>query len=290
MRCGVRTPCVAGQFYESNPDKLNEFITKIATEEAETPPAPGKVRAVILPHAGYVFSAKTAIKTLQAADCNYKRVLLLAPSHRVAFRGLAASEFNAYRTPLGDVPVAKDALDELLKQPETNVRNLPEAQQYEHSLEVELPLLQYFYHDFEIIPLIVGHINPSHATSLAELLTKWWEPDTLWVISSDFTHYGRAFNYLPFRENVREQIEKLDMTAVDYILKQDLTGFDHFINSTGATICGAGPIEILLAVLRHNNTSNEAELTGKLIHYTTSGELTGDFTHCVSYAGILFHE
>lgn len=290
MNSEIRPPYVAGQFYDSSPERLNEFIRRIDSEGSEALPGVGKVRAVILPHAGYVFSARTAIQTLKTAGNGYKRMLLLAPSHRVAFRGLAVAEFGAYRTPLGDVPVDQDALSELMRQPETHVRNLPEAHQHEHSLEVQLPLLQYFYHDFEIIPLITGFIDPSHAVAIAELLTGWWQPDTLWVISSDFTHYGRAFNYLPFNENVCEQLEKMDMTAIDYILKQDLEGFDGFVNSTGATICGAGPIEILLAVLRRINGSGGDKPTGRLIHYTTSGESTGDYGHCVSYAGIIFHE
>ena len=105
MSLGIRKPYFDGKFYDSGKDELRKYLTTAVEKELSTERTCNHVRAVILPHAGYVFSAQTAIKTLlRAAEGNYSKVLVIAPSHRVPFRGIALAEFDAYRTPLGDIP------------------------------------------------------------------------------------------------------------------------------------------------------------------------------------------
>jgi AmmeMemoRadiSam system protein B len=289
MSLGVRKPYVAGQFYELHAENLQNFINKAVESELNEKQTHKPVRALILPHAGYSFSAQTAIKALlKATEEKYSKVLVIAPSHRLPFEGIAISELETYRTPLGDIPVDMDSVLNIANKQNDYIANLPEAHTSEHSLEVQLPLLQHFFSDFELIPIINGLINESSAREIASSLKDYWQEDILWVISSDFTHYGRNFSYLPFTEDIKENINKLDLGAIELILQKDLHAFCKYLDKTGATICGRGAIEILLAVLELVDADNK--LGSELVSHTTSGELTGDYSHCVSYAGITFFD
>lgn len=289
MNAGVRRAYFDGQFYDRDKTALLKYLTALVKEELTAERAGDHVRAVILPHAGYCFSARTAVKTLlKAIDGNYSRILILAPSHRVFFRGIALAEFAAFQTPLGDVPVDTDSVLSIAGTGNEYIAYMTEAHEREHSLEVQLPLLQHFFKDFELIPIITGLITEASARQIAIPLKEWWREDILWVVSSDFTHYGSSFNYVPFRRAVRENLRELDLGAIKFIVEEDLHGFCEYLDRTRATICGCGAIEILLAVLELVNIheTNGAEL----IHYTNSGNMTSDYSQCVSYAGIAFHD
>jgi AmmeMemoRadiSam system protein B len=285
----IRKAAVAGQFYDANPVTLSNYINELkATTKQSSKNNEAKPRAVILPHAGYLYSGATAVKTLlHTTGHNYQRIVVLAPSHRVRFNGISLGNYSAFATPLGNVEVDTDAVNKLieLNSPLLTTNNQPHEQ--EHALEVELPLLQELLPEIKIIPGIVGFTDPATVKQLATLLLPLWEPDTLWVISSDFTHYGRAFQYLPFTDNIAENLSKLDLAAAELITKLDLDGFEKYLDRTGATICGAAPIKILLAVINQAQTNGKT-ITGELIDYTTSAAQSGDYSHCVSYVGISF--
>lgn len=286
---GARPPAVAGQFYEGNPERLRDHI-KVMTGKALSAAKSAErdnVRAMILPHAGYVYSGQTAINTVCAARENkYKRILALAPTHRVYLQGLAASSYSSYSTPLGDVQLDREGTEKLLKA-SPYIQEMDGAHANEHALEVEVPLFQSFFLRYKLLPLICGQINIDIAKNLAASMSEFWEKDTLWAISSDFTHYGRSFNYMPFDENIPENLKSLDFGAIEKILETDLEGFQEYLRKTGATICGANPISVLLAAINRAQENGE-KIKAELIEYTTSGELTGDYSHCVSYAGIIF--
>ena len=286
----IRKAAVAGQFYDANPVNLKNYINelKATTKLSSKSHNEAKPRAVILPHAGYIYSGATAVKTLQhAIGHNYQRIVILAPSHRIRFNGISLGNYSEFATPLGNVEVDTDAVDKLaaLNSPLLTTNNQPHEQ--EHALEVELPLLQELIPAIKIIPAIVGFTDQSTVKQLATLLLPLWEPETLWVISSDFTHYGRAFQYLPFTDNIAENLSILDLEAAELITKLDLDGFEKYLERTGATICGAAPIKILLAIINQAQTNGE-KITGELIDYTTSAAQSGDYSHCVSYVGISF--
>lgn len=290
---GIRKPAVAGQFYKREPSLLMSDIKNMmdnSTLKPEKRKDGKKLRAVILPHAGYMFSGQTAVDTvLQAKGSTYKRIIVIAPSHRVPFEGAAVAGYSAYSTPLGDVPQDEECVKKLMSSFSSLLVELPDAHKYEHALEVELPILQMVFGDFKLVPLVCGSVNIEQADEIAEALCDCWQEDTLWVISSDFTHYGVSFGYVPFRDNAKANLRKLDMGAVDKILSLDLEGFDSYLNMTGATICGAAPVKILLSVIA-KVCSKGKKVLPELVKYTTSGELTGDWGHCVSYAGIAFYE
>lgn len=289
MSLGTRKPCFDGKFYDSDADRLRKYISGIVQKELNTERTSEHIRAVILPHAGYCFSGHTAVKTLlKTIARDYSRVLIIAPSHRVPFKGIALAEYDVYQTPLGDVPVDTASVANIAGTGNEYIVYMSDAHEREHSLEVQLPLLQHFFKDFTLIPMINGFIDEASAEHIAMTLKDWWQEDTLWVISSDFTHYGYSFNYLPFHRNIRENLRELDMGAIQLIIDKDLHGFCGYLDKTGATICGCGAIKILMAVLDlvDNKENNGAEL----VHYTTSGDLTSNYSQCVSYAGIIFYD
>lgn len=281
----IRFPAVAGQFYEADPLKLKKNIARMLSELDGGEKPEGRARALVVPHAGYVFSGKTALKTFSAASSfSYKRILIIAPSHRVPFQGLAFADYSVLRTPLGDMKIDSEAIGMLSSCP--YIQQINQAHAYEHALEVELPFIQTLFPDIPIIPFISGHLDVKTAENIAEALSVFWNEDTLWVISSDFTHYGANFSYRPFSSNIPENIKKLDMGAIEKILQFDLKGFSEYMEKTGATICGENPLKILLAEI----AKDSANLSARLIEYTSSGEMTGDYSHCVSYAGIAVSE
>lgn len=283
----VRLATVAGKFYERIPGQLRKNISSYLKDAQENNPLPENtvVQAVVVPHAGYPFSGKTAAKTFAtAAINNYKRIIIVAPSHYVGFSGLALPSYEACSTPLGDISVDTKAINKLSNN--YFVRN-DNAHTHEHSLEVELPFLQTLFPKVPVMPFICGHIDSNIAKNIAKTLLPFWNSETLWVISSDFTHYGHQFSYVPFANDVPENLKKLDHGAIDKILDFDLNSFEEYLLKTGATICGRNPIMIMLAVAEL--AKNRDQLKAKLVEYTTSGELTGDYRHTVSYAGIAIY-
>lgn len=290
----MRPPAVAGQFYTADGGRLRaEIETYLAEAAAAVPDGAGgraAARGVVSPHAGYMFSGPTAAKTFHAAvggGCgkDIERVVVLAPSHRVPFEGLAASSASAFRTPLGDVAVDEAAVSAVLEAGEGICRVLDSAHEMEHSLEVQLPFIQVALPGVPIVPFVCGGTHGDGEMLAAKALSKYWGHGNLWVASSDFTHYGASFGYMPFSEpNLPEKLEKLDMGAVDRILKLDRKGFHAYLAETGATICGAVPIKILLAAIALSKDGIDAEL----LEWTNSGSVAGDYSHCVGYAGIAF--
>jgi len=281
----VREPAVAGQFYPSDKKELERFIEH-SSQKANLTLSQERVRAIISPHAGFVYSGSTAAMAFaNIKNKVYENVIVLAPSHRIPFRGIALSSHTHYKTPLGNIPVNQKAVRKILKNhPAVSfLRN--DAHDGEHSLETQLPFIQKFLPNSSLIPIICGHID--NVATVVDSLKTFWNKSNLWVISSDFTHYGKDFHYTPFVNDLENSIEKLDMQAINLILSLQANKFDDYLEKSGATICGASPISILL----HTIASMEnIKLNAKLINYTNSGRLSGDFSHCVSYASIVFFD
>ena len=280
----IRKPVVAGQFYSANPNKLLADVYSY-TNSVKHIDCESKIKAVIVPHAGYSYSGETAGKVFALLkEFTYKRIFVLAPSHTTYFPGIALSDYSHYQTPLGNIKVDDLATKAILNSSVDSIGVFNDAHISEHSLEVELPFIQCVLPDTPIVPVICGHIKSY--SEIAKVLSTFWDEDSLWVISSDFTHYGLSFDYTPFTENVPEELKKLDGEALDLIKIKDFDGFQKYLDRTGATICGAEPIKILLTMLQMS--AQKESIKGKIIHYTNSGELTGDYSHCVSYGGIIF--
>ncbi len=283
-----RPATVAGSFYESDPGALKKDLLQML---ALSHPNKNKMlaQAIVVPHAGYIFSGNTAAKTFKtAADGRYENVLILAPSHYCPFSGLSYSSFESYQTPIGDLNVDMDSINEIISKENPWIDKINLAHKEEHSLEVELPFIQTLFPEAKIIPFLCGRIDEKIADRITETLYPLFRPSTLWVVSSDFTHFGSSFGYTPFSENIPDKIKSLDMGAIGKILEIDYHGFSQYLDRTGATICGGSPLKILLKTAM-KAVAEENWISPELIDYTNSGELTGDYSNCVSYAGITFY-
>ena len=182
----VRQPVFAGSFYPADPDELRDEVRKYLGP-ARTPSVPAK--AIIAPHAGYVYSgpiAGSAHARLRGHEKTIERVVLLGPTHRVAFSGLALSDRTAFATPLGEIELDTEALSRVRSLPQVQV--LDEAHAEEHSLEVHLPFLQEVLTTFKLVPIVIGEATPK---DVAEVLDALWNgPETVIVVSSDLSHYN----------------------------------------------------------------------------------------------------
>lgn len=181
-RENTRLPAVAGVFYPSDPDELEREVLNYLRNARSVARSP---KAMIVPHAGYVYSgpvAASAYASLAANRERIRRVVLIGPDHRVGFSGIAAPSADWFVTPLGRIPVDQEAIEGL-----QGVERFDRAHQMEHSLEVHLPFLQKTLDTFSIVPLVVGQADPVNVAALLEQL--WGGDETLIVISSDLSHY-----------------------------------------------------------------------------------------------------
>ena len=269
---------LAGTWYSADPQALNKqldsFFQKADSNIKEN------VIALILPHAGYTWSGQTAAYGLKTTTKQYKRIVVIGPSHRVAMEDmLSVPRVTHYETPLGQIPLDVEFINKLLKH--SLFQNVPQVHQYEHSVQIELPLLQYCQKDFKLVPIVAGSCSLQEIKQAATILGSLVDQETLVIASSDFVHYGASHGYVPFTENIAEQIKKIDMGAYEYIAHLDYKGFLDYIKKTRATICGNMPIAILLSMLGQ-------DCKAELIKYARSGELTNDYSNSVSYLSIVF--
>ena len=259
----IRPPAVAGMFYPGNPAVLQRTVDELLA--AATPHAGAQPKALIVPHAGYIYSGSTAALAYAALAPwrdTIRRVVLLGPTHRVAVAGLALTEADALATPLGTVVVDAAAVAEIAGLPQVVASDRVHAQ--EHSLEVHLPFLQRALDDFRIVPLAVGHAAPE---DVAEVLDRLWGgPETLIVISSDLSHF------LPYAA-----ANQVDRDTCAHILQ-----LDAHIHPEQA--CGAYPMNGLLIAARRRG------LVPTLLHRCNSGDTAGDRSRVVGYAAFAFHE
>ena len=279
----IRAAAVAGSFYGKDAVLLKQQL-----EQLPLPPAEPGVHGCMVPHAGYVFSMPTALRTLaRAKEAAVTRAVIIAPSHRAYFEGIAAASYDAWETPFGPMPLDHEGFELLTHEavPGIAADNSPHVQ--EHAIEVELPLLHFLFGEIPIVPVLVCGLDFRSAGIIGERLAELDAPGTLWVISGDFTHYGRSFGYTPFGLPCpREKLNAQDRDAAERIANRDLPALARFLNRTRATICGIHPAALYLRMLEHTGR----KIAGRVTEVTDSGAVSGDFNHVVGYAGIVFAE
>jgi AmmeMemoRadiSam system protein B len=256
----IRQPAVAGQFYPRRPDELIEMVNGYIKEAADIAgPVP---KAIIAPHAGYIYSgpvAGSAYARLAQANGAVKRVVLLGPSHLANIRGLATSNADSFATPLGRIPLDKDGLLEALAFRQVEISD--QAHSREHSLEVQLPFLQIIFSDFKLVPLVVG--SPPEADVAEVLAALWGGPETVVVISSDLSHYQSYSEAVALDKITSENIESLRPV-------------------TEGQACGRRAINGLLHLAR------EAKLQGRTVDLRNSGDTAGPRDRVVGYGAYIF--
>lgn len=281
-----RQTAVAGQFYPADEDRLREQVRRYTDRLPQFPER--RPLALIAPHAGYQYSGPTtgvAFAEIRNHRQTYRRVVVMAPSHRTAFRGVSTGDYASYNTPLGSLAVDRDACARLAEASEW-ISQRTDAHEAEHALEVELPFVAELLPDAELVPLICGDVPGEDLSALADVLARELaSPETLWVVSTDFTHFGQAFGYVPFQGDVARKLEELDRGALEWICRRDSQQFLAYVDETGATICGRIPLALLLEVVNHV----AADASCELLDYTNIGKMTGDYSHSVSYASLAFY-
>ncbi|MEI8168024.1 MAG: AmmeMemoRadiSam system protein B [Rhodoferax sp.] len=260
----VRQPAVAGAFYPGQASVLsNDVRLLLAEAKPDAGPAAQAPKALIVPHAGYIYSGSTAAlayASLAGGRKSIRRVVLLGPVHRVAVQGLALPDVDSFATPLGLVEIDQDAIAAVASLPQVVVNRAAHAP--EHSLEVQLPFLQLALDDFKLVPLAVGDATPAEVAQVLSAL--WGGPETLIVISSDLSHF------LPYQD-----AQSVDQETLQSILHLSSTLSHH-------QACGSTPINGLLLAARQHG------LQAHLLGACNSGDTAGDRARVVGYAAIAF--
>lgn len=286
----IRQPLLAGSWYEGSKDGLDKQVDNLLNKAKENikPSFEKPLIALIVPHAGYIYSgygAAAGYCLLQKHD--YNRIIVLAFSHSYYHTSIGVSNFDKYKTPIGEINVDLDLANELLKHKDI-FDTITAIDAREHSMEIQLPFIQKSVPNAKVLGLYVGNLSKEKFINAAEILKKYLQPKTLFVVSSDFTHYGENYGYLPFPPNqdVKKDLSNLDGGAINEIINYNVDGFQDYVKRTGITICGKNPITLLLVMLKASNKN----IKGSLISYYTSGDVIADYTNSVSYTTISFYD
>ena len=259
-----RPAAVAGMFYPGKPVNLRQTITDYLAQA--TPPDVTNVRALVVPHAGYIYSgpvAAFAYKLLAARPAPPQRIYLMGPAHRVWFTGVALANYAAFNTPLGPHPLDVEKIKTLAASgPPFAILNPPHGP--EHSLEVQVPFLHVIAPTVPIIPMLFGDVDPA---DVGEALHAILEPGDMIIVSSDLSH---------FHDN--RTAHTRDRQFLDALLHDDRPGVAH------GEACGQSPALALMVVAERRGWQPH------LLDYRTSGDVTGDERRVVGYASVAYTE
>lgn len=262
----VREPAVAGLFYAGDKDQLKSDV-EILLAEAQNGKEYNNVFAIVAPHAGYVYSGKTAAyayNTIKGKD--YTRVIVLSPSHREYFQGNSIYLGDAYKTPLGEIEIDKEFREKLIHSG-SMIFASSRGHQNEHALEVHLPFLQIVLNDFTLVPIVMGDQSESSINDLAEALAKNVDDQTLIVASTDLSHFYS-----------KQKADELDSIVEKRITDFDYEKFQSDLDFENCQACGGGLVVTALKA---------ASLCGRkhaeVLNRSDSGDVTGDPTEVVGY-------
>jgi AmmeMemoRadiSam system protein B len=272
----IREPSVSGTFYSDNPKTLTRHI-EAYLKNANIDSINGEVLGLISPHAGYVYSGQVAAYGYKAIiGYPYETVIIVAPSHRSHFEGVAMLEKGGYLTPLGVVPVDEEFTGEIVKR-QSVIRPNVDAHRGEHSLEVQVPFLQVALKNFAIVPLIMGSQDPAVCEALADCLhgvINTLKKRILVVGSTDLSHY------YPYAEAV-----ELDTVVRQRLDAYDIKGLQGDLRKGTCEACGAGPMISTMLL------SQKLGATGsKVLKYANSGDVSGDRSGVVGYISCVFYK
>lgn len=259
-----RMPAVAGAFYPANESSLFNQVSRHFENAVQSPET--KVAALIVPHAGYVFSGDVAASAFVKLnrEVQYENIFLIGPSHHKYFNGVSIYPEGSYTTPMGEVKINQITAKELTNRHEFIYYD-EQADEEEHCLEVQLPFLQYWLtNEFQIIPLLVGSDDPNLCRHLAEALNPWFTDDNLFIISTDFSHYPTSDTAVSFDAETADAIVSNDIEK----LKDSCNRRKRFFPpNTQTALCGIAAVQTLI-----NMTHNKQGLSFEKIVYKNSGD------------------
>lgn len=283
-----RKPVVAGRYYERYFDKLDKQINSCFTSDkgpGETPSTrkEQKIFGAIVPHAGYSFSGQCAAWAYkEIAESKFPTTyVILGPNHTGEGADFSTYLFSDWETPFGNVKIDKELGNKLLKI-FPDLTNEAEAHLHEHSIEVQLPFLQFASKDnldkLKFLPICIKNNNYEKLMQLAKALSEC--EDICVICSSDFTHYGQVYNFVPFIHSKKENLYDMDAKAINYIKELNTEEFFKYAKTT--TICGQASITVLVEYCKLMNAK------AHLLSYYTSGDVLHDYDNAVGYASIIF--
>ncbi|MEM3405354.1 MAG: AmmeMemoRadiSam system protein B [Candidatus Pacearchaeota archaeon] len=275
----MRKPVAKGSFYPSNKEEIKNFISKYIIRENKKKE---NVKIAIVPHAGYSFSGKLAAKVIGKIN-KKENFIIIGVNHSSLGNKISISKED-FETPLGIVRNNLELSRLLLKKfkeikIDSDFNEIPHN--YEHSIEVILPFLQESQKNFKIISLLVKDLSYEECIKIAEIISKLIDDKTCLLVSSDFTHYGLVYDFVPFYNNIKENLYNLDKKVINEILNLNSKKVYEYAIKT--TICGLYGITIATECAKIKNLRSE------LIDYYTSGDVTKDYNIAVGYAGIIFY-
>jgi AmmeMemoRadiSam system protein B len=246
------------------------------------------LKAIIVPHAGYEYSGSTAAwGYININPFNYNRVFLLGPSHYKYLGGCGLPVCNVYKTPLGDIEVDTELISKFSEN-KYFIKLTKIEEEQEHSLEMHLPYIKKVFGDnpFKLVPIMVGDLNNKGQELFGQIFSEYLkDPKSLFIISSDFCHWGRNFDYRIYDKKfgeIHQYIEKLDKEGIGFIEKQDPQGFHNYLEETDNTICGRNPISVFLNALVNSGMQTQT----RLLFYKQSNQVKNTSQSSVSYASI----
>jgi AmmeMemoRadiSam system protein B/AmmeMemoRadiSam system protein A len=273
----------AGSWYPERRSELERLVAERFEESRQRtgPFTPSGGLGFVMPHAGPAYSGTVAAAVYRALQHQKpEQIVLLAFPHRGCLQGVATPDVEAIATPLGEVTIDRAFAREF--------RPVPEGRVCDHSFEIQLPFLQIGVPGARVTPLYVGDTTANDRSRAADVLAAAWRPGVVFLASSDFTHYGSSFGHLPFPvdRNTPARLRELDFEYIEAAGSLDSSLFLDTLGQHHGTVCGAGPIALLLDTL--GRLSGE-DIYQSTLDYQTSGELTGDWGHSVSYAALGYY-
>lgn len=267
-------------WYPADPQLLEAIISEHYTDSSSD------VRAIIAPHAGYRYCGEVFSKAMGKINRNqsYDRVFIIGPSHHfnIQNKAIVCDTYAWIGTALDNCPVDYQLASELAEH--DVFESDAEVLYPEHSIQLHVPFVQYTLPEVPVVPIIIGTMDSDVEDKVAEIITNVATDKSLFMISSDFTHYGEKFNYTPYTDEIdlRASIKNFDTQAIDLILRNDHSAFNTFISENRNTICGRQSISLLLNILKGETISIEQ------CDYSMSGDITKDYTNSVSYSSLTF--
>lgn len=273
----VRRPAVSGIFYEKDFELLEKQIKGCFDNNFPKEKRNERIKGAIVPHAGLIYSGKVAASVYKeiAESKDVETFIIIGPNHTGL--GYNSVLMDNMLTPFGEVKLDVELAKEIVENTSLVGDSLSHLK--EHSIEVQIPFLQFLFKDFNIIPIIVSSCDYEKiAEGIRKSILKL-KKNVCIIASSDFIHHGKAYGFNLFEKDISKNVKLLDKKAINFIKNFDIKGFFNFLNETKASICGVFPIAILLSVLK------EGEVIVKE-HYTST-DISKDERFCVDYIGAL---
>jgi len=267
-------------WYPGDTDRLTSLIDRFINEDYPVGPQDDAL-AIVAPHAGYRYSGAVAGYAFSTVfGFEPTRIVVIGPSHFAHIPNqISMPDAHCYTNVLGRIPIETAIVSQLKEREANHFISHPKLHKREHSIQILLPFIQSMFPGTPVLPLVIGQTDRPTIHTMAEALKPHITPDTLIVISSDFTHYGEMFDYVPFTENILENIERIDFEAIDYIQHRKVDKFYTLFDKKAPTICGEHAFKLMFELLPESSKGN-------LLEYRQSGFRDSPVTHSVSYAAM----